>query len=219
MENILNIIERYTIIPVFYDDDPMHCENNVKACYKGGVRVFEFVNRGNKGLQNFEYLYNLSKNSFPDLKLGIGTIKTQKEAEQFVSLGADFVVSPIFDAEIASYCQQANIFWIPGCMTPTEINMAEKSNVKLVKIFPGNTLGPSYIKSIKPLFPNLKFMPTGGVEVDESNIAAWLDAGVTSVGLGSKLFQDLPQEVTEQENKIVERLNVLFSWINKKRVD
>lgn len=219
MENILNIIEEYPIIPVFYDDDPAHCENIIKACYKGGVRVFEFVNRGNKGFQNFEYLYNLSKDNFPDLKLGIGTIKNRKEAEQFISLGADFVVSPIFDAEIAEYCQQANIFWVPGCMTPTEINMAEKSNVKLVKIFPGNTLGPSYIKSIKPLFPNLKFMPTGGVEVDESNIAAWLDAGVTSVGLGSKLFQDLPQEVKEQENKIVERLNLLFSWINKKRVD
>lgn len=211
---MLKEIEKHPVIPVFYHDDAAYCQEILEACYAGGVRIFEFVNRGKYAAENFKSLKTFAEKQYPDLILGIGTIKNKEEAQQFIALGADFIVSPIFDADIAEYCKQQGIFWIPGCMTPTEVSNGEKSGAKLVKIFPGDTLGPNYIKAIRPLFPALKFMPTGGVDIQEENIFTWLDAGVFSLGLGSKLFQNLPENKQEKKKEIVHRLELLFSWIN-----
>lgn len=211
---MLQEIEKHPVIPVFYHDDAAYCREILEACYAGGVRIFEFVNRGKYAAENFKSLKTFAEKQYPDLRLGIGTIKNKEEAQQFISLGADFIVSPIFDPQIAEYCVQNDIFWIPGCMTPTEVSNAEKSGAKLVKIFPGDTLGPNYIKAIRPLFPSLKFMPTGGVDLQEANISAWLDAGVFSLGLGSKLFQSLPDSKQERRDVLIDRLELLFSWIS-----
>jgi 2-dehydro-3-deoxyphosphogluconate aldolase/(4S)-4-hydroxy-2-oxoglutarate aldolase len=146
-----------------------------------------------------------------DLLLGIGTIKTAAQAQAFISAGADFIVSPIVLKEIAEVTLDRGVLWIPGCMTPTEIALAESLGAPLVKLFPGDTLGPGFLKAIKPLFPNVKFMPTGGVDVAEDNIRGWFEAGVYSVGLGSKLF-NAPTDATDY-TWLSERAQKLFGWI------
>lgn len=189
LETALDHILSYPVLPVFYHDDAAVCLNTVEACYAGGIRVFEFVNRGTKAKENFAHLVQQRETLFPDMLLGIGTIKTQGDATDFLALGADFIVSPITAPEIAAVTIEKNILWIPGCMTPTEISMAERAGAPLVKLFPGNVLGTDFLKAIKPLFPDMRFMPTGGVSPTAENIGSWFGAGVSAVGMGSKLFE------------------------------
>ncbi|MES2826970.1 MAG: bifunctional 4-hydroxy-2-oxoglutarate aldolase/2-dehydro-3-deoxy-phosphogluconate aldolase [Bacteroidota bacterium] len=193
-ENILEHITNYPIIPVYYNDDVNTCLEVLQQCYNGGIRVFEFTNRGKNALLNFQAMLQYKDQHLPGLLLGIGTIKSVNVAEQFINLGCDFLVSPIVKAELAQIALQYNKFWIPGCMTPTEINLAEELGATLIKLFPGDLLGPDFLKSIKPLFPSLKFMPTGGVDLKEENINNWLKAGVTALGLGSKLFTTFDED-------------------------
>lgn len=176
------------LIPVFYHADADTCKSVVKACYEGGIRVFEFTNRGEKALENFTLLKDYVRQSFPDMLLGIGTIRDPATAHQYMAAKADFIVSPIVQPAIAQLCQEQDLLWIPGCMTPTEIDLAERSGAKLVKLFPGNLLGPEYVNAIKALFPKLLFMPTGGVEPTAESIRQWLQAGVVALGMGSKLI-------------------------------
>ncbi|SFS92309.1 beta/alpha barrel domain-containing protein [Sphingobacterium wenxiniae] len=213
MNNIVETIQQYPAIPVYYHDDKDTCIEVLKACYEGGVRVFEFVNRGNNAKENFTALLEYKNLHFPDLKLGIGTIKTPEQAKEFVALGAEFIVSPIIVEEIADETLNKGILWIPGCMTPTEIALAERLQAPLVKLFPGDTLGPKFLKAIKPLFPQVKFMPTGGVDVEEQNIQSWFDAGVFSVGLGSKLFA-APTDASDYD-WLVERAKDLMKWVKR----
>jgi 2-dehydro-3-deoxyphosphogluconate aldolase/(4S)-4-hydroxy-2-oxoglutarate aldolase len=196
---------------VYYNDDSETCIEVMKASYAGGIRVFEFVSRGAKALENFKILLDYKKAHLSDLLLGIGTIKTAAQAQAFISAGADFIVSPIVLKEIAEVTLDRGVLWIPGCMTPTEIALAESLGAPLVKLFPGDTLGPGFLKAIKPLFPNVKFMPTGGVDVAEDNIRGWFEAGVYSVGLGSKLF-NAPTDATDY-TWLSERAQKLFGWI------
>ena len=194
---IIAAFERSGIIPVFYHDDEAVCIEVMQACYDGGIRVFEFTNRGEYARRNFAAMRDKKLVSMPDMYLGIGTIKNAADAATFVGQGADFIVSPITDVEIGQYCKKENILWIPGCMTPSEIAVAEKLDAPLVKLFPGNILGPGFVKSIKPLFPNTKFMPTGGVEPTKESIASWFEAGVVCVGMGSNL---LSKQVIESKD-------------------
>jgi 2-dehydro-3-deoxyphosphogluconate aldolase/(4S)-4-hydroxy-2-oxoglutarate aldolase len=186
--NVLDHIVSYPVIPVYYNDDVETCLEIMSACYEGGIRVFEFTNRGEKALANFKVLQQKRDALYPDLLLGIGTIKTTEHANAYINLNPDFIVSPIVTKELANLTKQEGVFWIPGCMTPSEIALAEELEAALVKLFPGDILGPSFLKAIKPLFPNLKFMPTGGVDISAENITGWLQAGVTALGFGSKLF-------------------------------
>lgn len=211
--NTLKIIGAYPVIPVYYHEDKDTCINVLKASYAGGIRVFEFTNRGQYAPENFKAMLEYRNTHFPDLKLGIGTIKTVEQADQYLSIGADFIVSPIVKEDIAKLAFSNAILWIPGCMTPTEINFAEELGASLVKLFPGDTLGPGFLKAIKPLFPDLKFMPTGGVDVNKENIDSWLGAGVTALGFGSKLFQ-APQDATDF-NWLTERCASLLKLVNK----
>lgn len=187
-DTVVKAFEQTRIIPVFYHDSAEVSVEVLKACYEGGIRVFEFTNRGESARHNFSVLRDLKTTSMPDLYLGIGTIKSAAEAKQFIDIGADFIVSPIVDAETGAYCKEQNVLWVPGCMTPTEISIAEKNEAALVKLFPGSALSPGYVKAIKPLFPGLRFMPTGGVEPEQANLEAWFDAGVVCVGMGSNLL-------------------------------
>lgn len=187
-EAALEKITRTKLIPVFYHADPGTCKAVVKACYEGGIRVFEFTNRGDRAFDNFVLLKEYIRESFPGMLLGIGTIKEEKTAERYIQAGADFIISPIINPAIAPVCRDHDLLWIPGCMTPTEIDLAERSGAKLVKLFPGNLLGPEYVNAIKALFPNLLFMPTGGVEPTAESIRQWLQAGVVALGMGSKLI-------------------------------
>jgi len=188
MENTLKHILQYPVLPVYYNNDIQTCIEVVNACYQGGIRVFEFVNRGDKAPENFSELLSIQQKNWPDLLLGIGTIKTAAMASAYIDRGARFIVSPVVKADIAEVTLKQQILWVPGCMTPTEVSLAEDLEAPLVKLFPGDTLGPGFVKGIKPLFPTMRFMPTGGVNPTEESISGWFAAGVSAVGLGSKLF-------------------------------
>lgn len=207
MQNILDTIAQSPVIPVYYNDDINTCKQVMEACYQGGIRVFEFVNRGPQAAANFRALIQFKTEQLPGLKLGIGTIKTPSQAQEFLELGAEFIVSPILHPEIAKITIDQGILWIPGCMTPTEIAQAEQLGVPLVKLFPGDVLGSTFLKAIKPIFPNIKFMPTGGVGIDRANVQLWREAGVFAVGLGSKLLsQDEPMDNYDWLSKRCEQL-------------
>lgn len=184
---LINQIKNEGMLPLFYHDDVTVCENVLQALYNGGVRCVEFTNRGVHALPNFKHLVSL-KTTMPGLILGIGTIKTPQDATSFIEAGADFLISPCFDASVADVAYMHKVLWIPGCMTPTEIHVAQKSGATLVKLFPGNVLGPGFVEAIKTLFTGVDFLVTGGVEPTEQNIGAWFNAGVSGVGLGSKLI-------------------------------
>ena len=184
---LINQIKNEGMLPLFYHDDATVCENVLQALYNGGVRCVEFTNRGVHALPNFKHLVSL-KTTMPGLILGIGTIKTPQDATSFIEAGADFLISPCFDASVADVAYMHKVLWIPGCMTPTEIHVAQKSGATLVKLFPGNVLGPGFVEAIKTLFTGVDFLVTGGVEPTEQNIGAWFKAGVVGVGLGSKLI-------------------------------
>ncbi len=175
------------LLPLFYHDDSTICKKVVTALYQGGVRCIEFTNRGKNSLINFKQLIEI-KAQFPGLLLGIGTIKTGEQATAFIEAGADFLVSPIFDNEIADIAYMNKIAWIPGCMTPTEVHVAQQAGCKLIKLFPGNVLGPGYVEAIMPLFSGMRFVVTGGVDITADSLAKWMKSGVVGVGLGSKLI-------------------------------
>jgi 2-dehydro-3-deoxyphosphogluconate aldolase/(4S)-4-hydroxy-2-oxoglutarate aldolase len=205
-ELVLQSIENFPVIPVYYNSDPQNCISVMSAVYEGGIRVFEFTNRGPEAMENFKQLLNQRDLHFPDLVLGIGTIKTTAQANEYIHAGADFIVSPIIREDIAKTTSDSDVLWIPGCMTPTEINLAEELGAPLIKMFPGDTLGPGFLKAIKPLFPGLKFMPTGGVDLAKESIDRWLEAGVSALGFGSKLFVP-PTDAVD------------YSWLTKRCED
>ena len=184
---LVNQIKAEGILPLYYHDDVTVCEGVLRALYNGGVRSVEFTNRGPQALANFTYLVSL-KSTMPGLILGIGTIKTPQDATAFIEAGTDFLISPCFDASVADVAYMHKVLWIPGCMTPTEIHVAQKSGATLIKLFPGNVLGPGFVEAIRTLFTGIDFLVTGGVEPTAQNMGAWFKAGVSGVGLGSKLI-------------------------------
>ncbi len=175
------------ILPLFYHDDLPVCINITRALYDAGIRQLEFTNRGEHALQNFKGLIKEKEHSMPGLEIGVGTIKHAEDARKFIDAGAAFLVSPVVEPSVAEICQQVNMDWIPGCMTPTEIHHAEKLGARLIKLFPGNVLGPGFVEAVKVLFPASSFIVTGGVDATKENIHSWLKAGVVAVGMGSKL--------------------------------
>lgn len=186
---IIAAFENSKLIPVFYHEEEEVCYEVMKACYEAGIRVFEFTNRGEHTRRNFAYMRDKKLAAMPDMFLGIGTIKSAEDAKLFAGMGADFIVSPITDVSIADACKKEVIAWIPGCMTPSEIATAEKTGATFAKLFPGNVLGPGFVTAIRPLFPNMKFMPTGGVDATKESMQTWFDAGVVCVGMGSGLLK------------------------------
>jgi len=176
------------ILPLFYHDSAETSVEVLKVLYESGIKAVEYTNRGDNALDNFTAMRKVVDDEMPGMHLGAGTIKTDADAELFVAAGADFIVCPVLNVDVGIIVHKAGLLWIPGCMTSTEIFIAETNGASVVKIFPGNTLGPSYIPAIKELFPELMFMPTGGVEVSRENLQAWFRAGVCAVGLGSKLI-------------------------------
>lgn len=197
IESIIEQIRRQGILPLFYHDDKQVCIDVTRALYAAGVRVIEFTNRGKQAKENFKALKTLRDNELKDLLLAIGTIKTADQANTFIKAGADFLISPVFDPDVADEAYLAKTLWIPGCMTPTEIHVAQNAGCKLVKLFPGNVLGPAFVSGIRELFPGMEFMPTGGVEVNRENMGEWFRAGVCAVGLGSKVIS---KEVLENKD-------------------
>lgn len=187
-ESSLKAITDQGILPLFYFEDAQVSLDIIRTLYKAGIRVLEYTNRGPAALANFSMLIETLKTEMQDLHLGIGTIKTVQEAEDFLAAGAHFIVCPIVNPEVGALVHSKGLLWIPGCFTPTEINTAHQLKAGLIKLFPANILGPAYMSAIKDLFPGQLFIPTGGVEIEQQNISEWFKSGVCAVGMGSKLI-------------------------------
>jgi 2-dehydro-3-deoxyphosphogluconate aldolase/(4S)-4-hydroxy-2-oxoglutarate aldolase len=176
------------ILPLYFNADETVSVEVLRAIFKAGIRAVEYTNRGEAALNNFKKLVEVKNKEMPDIFLGVGTIKTLQQAESYMNIGADFLVSPGLIPEVVDYANSHNIFYAPGCMTPSEIIEAENSAITFIKLFPGNLLGPEFVSGIKEIFPKLLFMPTGGVDTTTENLEAWFKSGVCAVGMGSKLI-------------------------------
>jgi 2-dehydro-3-deoxyphosphogluconate aldolase/(4S)-4-hydroxy-2-oxoglutarate aldolase len=185
---VLEAILTQGSLPLFFYEDAEVSLEITRTLYRGGIRVFEYTNRGAAALANFIVLKKAQQEEMPDLQLGIGTIKTAAEANAFIAAGADFIVAPVVNPEVGAIAKQHDLLWIPGCMTPTEILTAQQHSAALIKLFPANILGPEFMSSIKDLFAGQLFMPTGGVDLNIDSISTWFRAGVCAVGMGSKLI-------------------------------
>ncbi len=176
------------MVPVFYDKDPEVACQVVKACYEGGVRAFEFTNRGDYAHQVFEQVVKFAAKECPEMAMGVGSIVDPATAALYLQLGACFVVGPLFNPEVAKMCNRRNVPYTPGCGTVSEVGFAQECGCDLIKVFPGDVLGPKFVKGLKAPMPWSKLMVTGGVEPTEDNLKGWFAAGVYCVGMGSKLF-------------------------------
>jgi 2-dehydro-3-deoxyphosphogluconate aldolase / (4S)-4-hydroxy-2-oxoglutarate aldolase len=208
-QTIIDTIKKQGLLPLFYHADKETCIELTRALYSAGIRVIEFTNRGAAAEENFKALLNERDQTMKDLLLGVGTIKNATDAANFMEAGADFLISPVFDASVSDAAYIHKILWIPGCMTPTEIHEAEQAGCTLIKLFPGSMLGPSFVSAIKELFPKLQFIPTGGVEPDKENLEEWFDAGVCAVGMGSQLIGRKDLEKKQFEKIGIETKKVL----------
>ena len=185
----LQAIIRTGMVPVYYHADVTVAQQVVKACYAGGVRAFEFTNRGDFAHEVFGELVKFAAKECPELILGVGSVVDPATAALYIQLGANFVVGPLFNPEIAKVCNRRLILYTPGCGSVSEIGFAQEAGCDLCKIFPaGNVGGPSFVKNMKAPMPWSLIMATGAVEPTEENLTAWFKAGVTCVGMGSKLF-------------------------------
>src|SRR5687768_7854815 len=187
-DSIIQVLKEQGVMPLFFHTSDSVSIKVVYALYTAGIRLIEYTNRGPEALGNFRAMRKVAENDLPGLYLGAGTIKDENAGNKFIDAGADFLISPALAEDVYDLAYSNKILWIPGCMTPTEILKAEQFGLSLVKIFPGNILGPSYIEAIKDIFPSMKFMPTGGVTTEIENLSKWFKAGVYGVGLGSKLI-------------------------------
>jgi 2-dehydro-3-deoxyphosphogluconate aldolase / (4S)-4-hydroxy-2-oxoglutarate aldolase len=176
------------MLPLYFNASEEISIEVLRAIYKAGVKAVEYTNRGDAALANFTKLVQIRNAEMHGMLLGVGTIKNMDTANAYLAAGADFLVSPGFVPDVAAHCVANNIFYAPGCMTPTEIIAAENAGITFIKLFPGNMLGPEFLSGIKDIFPKLLFMPTGGVDTTKENIEGWYKAGVCAVGMGSKLI-------------------------------
>ncbi|ANQ49911.1 bifunctional 4-hydroxy-2-oxoglutarate aldolase/2-dehydro-3-deoxy-phosphogluconate aldolase [Flammeovirga yaeyamensis] len=177
------------MIPVFYHKDIDVCKQVLKATYEGGARVFEFTNRGDFAHEIFAELVKWSATELPEMILGIGSVIDAPTTALYLQLGANFIVSPIMNPEMAKVCNRRKVAWSPGCGSLTEIQQAEELGCEVVKIFPGQQVGgPDFVKAVKGPFPWSSIMPTGGVKPERENITEWIKSGVHCVGMGSQLM-------------------------------
>ncbi|MCB0458597.1 MAG: bifunctional 4-hydroxy-2-oxoglutarate aldolase/2-dehydro-3-deoxy-phosphogluconate aldolase [Flavobacteriaceae bacterium] len=185
---VIQVMEQTGLVPLFYHTDVELGKKVLKACYNGGARLMEFTNRGDYAHQVFSELNKFCEKVLPEMIMGVGSVTDAGTASLYMQLGANFVVTPVLREDIAVVCNRKKVLWSPGCGTLTEISKAEELGCEIVKLFPAEVLGPSFVKAIKGPCPWTKIMPTGGVTTDEENLKEWFQAGVTCVGMGSKLI-------------------------------
>lgn len=181
-------IKEAPMVPVFYHKDAEVAKQVIKACYEGGVRAFEFTNRGDFAQEVFAECVKFAAKECPELALGIGSVVDAPTAAMYLQLGACFVVGPLFNPEIAPVCNRRLVPYCPGCGSVSEIGKAQELGCDLTKLFPGDVYGPNMVKGLMAPMPWSKIMVTGGVSPDAENLRSWFKAGVYCVGMGSKLF-------------------------------
>jgi len=208
IKQITDSIIQQGILPLYFNADETVSVEILRAVFKAGITAVEYTNRGETALSNFKKMVEVRNSEMPGMLLGVGTIKNLQTAKDYLSAGADFLISPGFVPAVAIHCVANDIFYAPGCMTPTEIIAAENAGISFIKLFPGNMLGPEFLSNIKDIFPNLFFMPTGGVDTTEESIKSWYKSGACAVGMGSKLIS----------KKLMEAKDYEFIEIESKRV-
>lgn len=209
---VVKQMEESGMVPLFYHPDIDVAKQVLKACYEGGARLMEFTNRGDFALEIFTALNKYAIAELPGMMLGVGSVTDAASASAYMLAGANFVVTPVYREDIAIVCNRRKVLWSPGCGSLTEIAQAEEMGCEVVKLFPGSTLGPGFVKAIKGPQPWTLIMPTGGVSTEESNLRGWFDAGVTCVGMGSKLIsKDIlaNKAYVELENNVRETLRLI----------
>lgn len=210
---VVNQMEKSGIIPLFYHDEYRTAKNAIEAIYHGGARILEFTNRGEFAHEIFSQLVKFIRRELPDMMIGAGSVIDAGTTSLFLQSGADFIVSPILNEEMAHVCNQQNVLWSPGCGTLTEIIKGNQLGADIVKIFPASQLEPGFIKAVGGPCPWLKLMPTGGI--NQQNLSAWIKAGATCVGMGSGLIKKefLEDDRLNELSKHVTSMMELFQSI------
>jgi 2-dehydro-3-deoxyphosphogluconate aldolase/(4S)-4-hydroxy-2-oxoglutarate aldolase len=215
-QQVIDAIIQQGMLPLYFNADETVSVEILRAIFRAGVKAVEYTNRGEAALSNFKKLVEIRNAEMSGMLLGVGTIKNLEQAEAYIAAGADFMVSPGYVKEVADKANSINMFYAPGCMTPTEIIAAENNGIQFIKLFPGNMLGPDFLSSIKEIFPKLLFMPTGGVDTTRENIEGWFKAGVCAVGMGSKLISKKLMEAKNYE-EIAQSTKKVLSLIEEVR--
>jgi 2-dehydro-3-deoxyphosphogluconate aldolase / (4S)-4-hydroxy-2-oxoglutarate aldolase len=208
-ETLLALIPEQGILPLYFYKDAQVSTDILKALYSAGIRAVEYTNRGEAALANFKAMRKICDAELKGMYLGIGTIKNGEVAQTFIDAGCDYIICPGLVESVAKVADANNMLWVPGCMTPTEVIAAENLGAKMIKLFPGNIIGMAFMQAIKELFPNLLFMPTGGVDTTRENMEAWFKAGVCAVGMGSKLVTKSIMDNKQYDELIAATKNVL----------
>lgn len=204
------------MVPVFYHHDVQVVKHVLKACYEGGVRAFEFTNRGDFAHEVFAEAVKYATRECPDLAMGAGSVVDAPTATIYLQMGADFVVGPLFNPEVAKVCNRRLVPYIPGCGSVSEVGFAQEMGCDLCKVFPGDVLGTKFVKGMLSPMPWSKLMVTGGVEPTRENLMSWVQAGVFCVGMGSKLF---PKDriVAEDWEYITNKCREALAYVNEAR--
>ncbi len=176
------------LVPVFYNACLETSKAVLKACYDGGIRVFEFTNRGEFANEIFGELVKYAKAELPEMILGAGSVIDAPTAVQYLQTGANFIVGPLFNPAVADVCNRRCVPYIPGCGSVTEIGTAQAAGCDVCKVFPGDVLGPAFVKGVKAPMPWTQILVTGGVKPEKDNLKSWFKAGASCVGMGSNLF-------------------------------
>jgi 2-dehydro-3-deoxyphosphogluconate aldolase/(4S)-4-hydroxy-2-oxoglutarate aldolase len=214
---VLNAVVESGLVPVFYNRDVEVVKQIVAACARGGARLVEFTNRGEQAWNVFTQLAEWADGAHPEMILGVGTVIDAPTAALYIASGANFVVGPILNPEIARLCNRRKIAYMPGCGSASEISEAEELGVEIVKVFPGAEVGgPGFVKAVLAPMPWTRIMPTGGVAASEDSIRAWFQAGVTAVGIGSSLITK--QLVAKGDfDGIANQVVQVLDWIREAR--
>lgn len=185
---VASVMKENGMVPLFYHPDVALGKHILKACYEGGCRLMEFTARGDFAFEVFSELNKYAIKELPGMIMGAGSITDAAAASMFMQMGANFIVTPSLREDIAIVCNRRKVLWSPGCGSLAEINKAEEMGCEIIKLFPGSTYGPEFVKAIRGPQPWTNIMPTGGVTTEETNLKGWFDAGVTCVGMGSQLI-------------------------------
>lgn len=194
---VITVMKETGMVPVFYHNNIEVAKNVVKACYEGGVRAFEFTNRGDFAHEIFRDLVKFAAKECPEMIMGIGSIVDAPTAALYIQMGANFIVGPLFNPEVAKIANRRLVPYSPGCGSVSEVGFAQEAGCDICKVFPGDVLGTAFVKGLKAPMPWSNLMVTGGVKPEEANLKGWFDAGVTCVGMGSNLF---PADMIKAEN-------------------
>lgn len=189
---VIQTMKETGLVPVFYNSDPETAKKVVKACYDGGVRLFEFTNRGDFAQEVFAEIVKFANKELPGMIVGAGSVVDAPTAAMYIQMGANFIVGPVFNPDIAPVCNRRLIPYCPGCGSVSEVSTAQQAGCDVCKVFPGDVLGPGFVKDLRGPMPWSQIMVTGGVKPEKENLEAWFKSGATCVGMGSNLF---PKEI------------------------